>query len=161
MDFAYGKTTDLFIMQEYEILKNEIKIITMIRLYYTDDDEDKLLKFKPWLGDAFSFIYDFIMKNSIFPNKFGGDMNKHYEILRNELKGVHEKRVLELAKGSGSSLNFLPNNNQYTGSDISPGLLRKAVKNFRNAGFKNEEEKDHAKKIIVITAKLSCCFNHL
>jgi ubiquinone/menaquinone biosynthesis C-methylase UbiE len=66
-------------------------------------------------------------------------MIKHYEILSNELKGVHEKRVLELATGTGSAVNFLPNDNQYTGSDISPGLLRKAVKNFKNAGFKNAE----------------------
>ncbi len=56
---------------------------------------------------------------------------------RKEFKGVHEKRVIELATGSGSAINFLPNDNQYTGTDISPGLLRKAVKGFRNAGFKN------------------------
>ena len=97
------------------------------------------MKFKPWIGDAFSFLYDFIMKSSIFPKKFGGDINKHYEILSEEMKGVHKKRVLELATGSGSAINFLPNDNLYTGSDISPGLLRKAVKNFRNAGFKNAE----------------------
>jgi ubiquinone/menaquinone biosynthesis C-methylase UbiE len=126
-------------MQEYEMLKNGIKTIDKKGLYYIVEDEDNLLKFKPWLGDAFSFLYDFIMKNSIFPKKFGGDMNKHYEILSNELKGVHEKRVLELATGSGSAVNFLPNDNQYTGSDISPGLLIKAAKNFRNAGFKNAE----------------------
>ena len=64
---------------------------------------------------------------------------KHYKILSNELKGVHEKRVLELSTGSGGAVTFLSNDNQYAGADISPGLLRKAVKNFRNAGFKNAE----------------------
>jgi ubiquinone/menaquinone biosynthesis C-methylase UbiE len=34
------------------------------------------------------------------------------------------------------AVNFLPNDNQYAGTDISPGLLRKAVKNFRAAGYK-------------------------
>ena len=97
------------------------------------------MKFKPWLGDAFSFLYDFIMRCSIFPKKFAGDINKHYEILSKELQGTHEKRVLELATGSGSAVNFLPNDNQYTGTDISPGLLRQAVKNFSNAGFKNAD----------------------
>ena len=121
------------------MLRDEIKTIDKKGLYYIVGDEEKVLKFKPWLGDAFSFLYDYIMKNSIFPKKFGGDMNKHYEILSNELKGVHEKRVLELATGSGSAINFLPNDNQYTGSDISAGLLRKAMKNFRNAGFKNAQ----------------------
>ena len=66
-------------------------------------------------------------------------MSKHYEILSQELKSVHGKRVLELATGSGSAVNFLPNDNQYTGTDISPGLLIKAVKNFRTAGFKKAE----------------------
>lgn len=123
-------------MQEYEMLKNGIKAIGKKGLYYIVEDGDKLLKFKPWLGDAFSFLYDFIMKNSIFPKKFGGDINHHYEILSEELKGVHEKRVLELASGSGSAVNFLPNDNHYTGTDISPGLLKKALKDFSNAGFK-------------------------
>ena len=79
------------------------------------------------------------MKNSIFPKKFGGDINHHYAILRHELKNIHNKRVLELATGSGSAIHFLPNDNQYTGTDISPGFLRKAAKNFKAAGFKEAE----------------------
>ena len=67
------------------MLKNRIKTIDKKGLYYIVEDEDKLLKFKPWLGDAFSFLYDFIMKNSIFPKKFGGDINQHYEILSEEM----------------------------------------------------------------------------
>ncbi len=117
------------------MLKNGIKVINKKELHYIVEDGDRLLKFKPWLGDAFSFLYDFIMKNTIFPMKFGGDMTRHYEILNKELKSVHEKRVLELATGSGSAINFLPNDNQYTGTDTSPGLLKKAVKNFNNVGF--------------------------
>jgi len=106
-------------------------------LHHIVEDGRNLAKFKPWLGDAFSFLYDFIMKNSIFPKKFGGDINRHYQILRKDLQGLHEKRVLELATGSGSAVNFLPNDNRYTGTDISPGLLRKALKRFRNADFQN------------------------
>ena len=121
------------------MLKNGIKVIKKNGLHYIVKDGGNLVKFKPWLGDAFSFLYDFIMKNSIFPKKFGGDINRHYEILSNDLQGVHEKRVLELATGSGSAVNFLPNDNLYTGTDISPGLLRKAVKSFRNADYKNAE----------------------
>ena len=30
----------------------------------------------------------------------------------------------------------MPNDNHYTGTDISPGLLKKALNNFSNAGFK-------------------------
>jgi len=121
------------------MLNNGIKVFKKKGLHYLVEDGNKLVQFKPWLGDSFSFLYDFIMKSSIFPKKFGGDMSKHYEILSRELKGVHGKRVLELATGSGSAINFLPNDNQYTGTDISPGLLKKAVKNFRTAGFENAE----------------------
>jgi SAM-dependent methyltransferase len=126
-------------MQENNKLKPGIEVINKRGIYYVVEDGGRLLKFKPWLGDAFSFLYDFIMRNSIFPKKFGGDINQHFAILTEELKGVHKKRVLELAAGSGSAVNFLPNDNQYTGSDISTGLLKRAVKNFRNAGFKNTE----------------------
>ena len=121
------------------MLRNGIKVVEKKGLYYIVKNDGSLMKFKPWLGDAFSFLYDFIMKRSIFPKKFGGDMSKHYEILKEQLQGVHGKKVLELASGSGSAVNFLPNDNQYIGTDISPGLLKKAVKNFRNAGFKNAE----------------------
>jgi SAM-dependent methyltransferase len=121
------------------MLRHGIKVINKNGLHYIVGEGDKPLKFKPWLGDSFSFLYDFFMKNSIFPKKFSGDINKHYGILSDELKDFHKKRFLELATGSGSAVNFLPNDNLYTGSDISPGLLRKAVINFKNAGFKNAE----------------------
>ncbi len=121
------------------MLRKGINVIKKRGLYYIVEDGNKPLRFKPWLGDTFSFLYDFIMEKSIFPGKFGGDINLHYEILAEELKGVHEKHVLELAAGSGSAVNFLPNDNHYTGTDISPGLLRKALKNFDNAGFKKAQ----------------------
>jgi ubiquinone/menaquinone biosynthesis C-methylase UbiE len=123
---------------EKNMIKGDIETSTKNHLQYIVEKGQKK-HFKPWLGDSFSFLYDFIMKNSIFPKKFGSDMSKHYEILSQELKNVHGKRILELATGSGSAVNFLPNDNQYTGTDISPGLLMKAVKSFRIAGFKEAE----------------------
>jgi len=121
------------------MLRNGVRAINKRGLGYLVEGENKVIRFRPWLGDSFSFLYDFVMKNSIFPKKFGGDMNKHYEILTHELKDVHGKRVLELATGSGSAIHFLANDNHYTGTDISPGLLRKAVKNFKTAGFKDPQ----------------------
>jgi SAM-dependent methyltransferase len=126
-------------MQEKHMLKSGIRVIKKKGLSYIAENEKSVKRFKPWLGDSFSFLYDFIMKSSIFPKKFDGDMSKHYEILSQELKDIHGKRVLELAAGSGSAINFLPNDNKYTGSDISPGLLRKALKSFRAAGFREVE----------------------
>ena len=120
-----------------KMLKKGITAVNKKGLNYIAEEGGRLQKFKPWLGDAFSFMYDFIMKSSIFPKKFGGDINRHYEILKKELQSVHDKNVLELAAGSGSAVHFLPNDNRYTGTDISPGLLRKASKRFRNAGFRD------------------------
>jgi SAM-dependent methyltransferase len=116
------------------MLKGELNIIERSQLYYVEE-QGRPRRFKPWLGDAFSFLYDVIMRTSIFPKKFGADMGRHYHILEQALKDIHGKRVLELATGSGSAVNYLQHDNHYTGTDISPGLLRKAVRKFRDHGF--------------------------
>ncbi len=118
------------------MLKDNIRIVEKKGLCYIADNRNTIKRFKPWLGDSFSFLYDFIMSKSVFPKKFGGDMGKHIDILQKELKDVRGENVLELATGSGSAVDFLHNSNHYTGSDISEGLLRQAVKNFMEAGFK-------------------------
>src|SRR5271157_1174716 len=120
-------------------LRPNIQVTKKKGLYYIVESGNRLRRFKPWLGDSFSFLYDFIMKNSVFPRKFGGDIQKHYEILIQELVGTHRRQVLELATGSGSAIHFLDNDNQYTGTDISPGLLKQAAKRFRKAAFPEPE----------------------
>ena len=117
------------------MLKKGIKTTEKNGLTYIVDEKNKVLRYKPWLGDIFSFMYDSIMENSVFPKKLGADINRHYEILGKALQNIHKQHVLELATGTGSAVNFLPNDNHYTGTDISPGLLKRAVKNFSNAGF--------------------------
>ncbi|MGD9248617.1 MAG: hypothetical protein PVI60_11700, partial [Desulfobacteraceae bacterium] len=62
------------------MLKNGIRVIKKKELYYIADSEKNIRSFKPWLGDSFSFLYDFIMNSSIFPKKFGGDTGKHYKV---------------------------------------------------------------------------------
>ncbi len=121
------------------MLKKGTKISNKKGLKHVAGADGHPLRLKPWLGDSLSFLYDFIMKRSIFPKKFGADMAEHDEILRQELKCVQQRRVLELATGSGSAVSFLMNDNRYTGTDISPGLLKKAVNRFQSAGFKEAE----------------------
>ena len=121
------------------MLKEGIQVKQKGALTYIAEGRNGVRQFKPWLGDAFAFLYDFIMQRSIFPKKFGGNLDLHFETLSHALQGVHDSRVLELATGSGSAVNFLPNDNRYTGTDISPGLLKQAVKRFRSAGFKKAE----------------------
>ena len=120
-------------------LKPDIQVIKKKGLYYTVEDGNRLIRFGPWLADSLSFLYDFIMSNSVFPKKFGGDIQKHYEVLNQELADIRGRQVLELATGSGSAVHFLNSDNQYAGTDISPGLLKKATKRFRKAGFPEPE----------------------
>jgi len=120
-------------------LKPAVQITKKGKLFYIVEDRGRVMKFRPWLGDSFAFLYDFIMRKSVFPKKFGGDIETHYEILTEELAGVHNKQVLELGTGSGSAVHFLKNENRYTGTDISPGLLKQAANRFLKAGFPNPE----------------------
>jgi ubiquinone/menaquinone biosynthesis C-methylase UbiE len=120
-------------------LKSNTHIIQKGNLYYTVGSDNRPNRYQPWLGDGFSFLYDFIMRNSVFPKKFGGDIQKHYDALARELAVFHGKQILELGTGSGSAVYFLGNDNHYTGTDVSPGLLKQAVKRFVKAGFQNPE----------------------
>lgn len=119
------------------MLRNGTKVTERKGLNYVIGADGKPLRFRPWLGDSFSFLYDYIMRKWIFPGKFAADMGEHHDILRQALQTVRGKQVLELAAGSGSAVNFLAQDNRYIGTDISPGLLRRAVDRFRSAGFED------------------------
>ncbi|MFW6114706.1 MAG: class I SAM-dependent methyltransferase [Thermodesulfobacteriota bacterium] len=120
-------------------LKPDIQIKKKGELCYIVEAGDRLLRFRPWLADSFCFLYDFIMSHSVFPRKLGGDMQKHYATLTQEFAGIHGKAILELGTGTGSAIHFLPSDNQYTGTDVSPGLLKQAAKRFIEAGFPGPE----------------------
>jgi len=115
---------------------NHQEIIEYKGIFYLQENGKKV-KFKPWLGDLFSFLYDPIMEKSIFPKKFQASMETHIQFLQNQYSDFHDKSVLELAVGSGSTSELLPADNSYTGIDISEGLLKKARKKFLEAGFQN------------------------
>ena len=116
------------------MIKEEISIIKKQGINYLLS-EGKLIRQKPWLGDLFSFMYDSIMEKSIFPKKFEADINKHEEVLKQFYKDLHERKILELACGSGNLSELLPADNSYSGVDISPGLIRIALKKFNKKEF--------------------------
>ena len=120
------------------MLKENVGIIEKKGINYIKIDT-RIRKYQPWIGDLVNIFYDRIMEKSVFPKKFNGNIQLHYDILKKEFERVGGKKVLELATGSGNAVNFLNKNNQYTGIDISPGLLRKACQRFRNNGFQNAE----------------------
>lgn len=119
-------------------IKESIAIKKRKGIYLLAESGNKTKKFKPWLGDLFCFLYDRIMEKSVFPDKFSGSISRHYEILNAELKTIENKKILELACGSGDAVKFMSFNNDYTGIDISRGLLNIAKKKFSDADFQTQ-----------------------
>jgi ubiquinone/menaquinone biosynthesis C-methylase UbiE len=115
------------------------KTIKKNKIFYILEERGKIKKYKPWLGDIFSFLYDKIMEKSVFPKKFSGSITKHHEFLKEEYKGIHNCNVLEIATGSGVTAYLLNNDNLYTGIDISTGLLTQAVRKFSENNFSDAE----------------------
>jgi ubiquinone/menaquinone biosynthesis C-methylase UbiE len=95
------------------------------------------IKHTPWIGDLTAGIYDRLMASSVFPKKFEADIVVHRNLIGDFLKNSHSKQVLELATGSGSITEVLPADNIYTGTDISPRLLKIAGKKLEAKGFKD------------------------
>ncbi len=120
------------------MIKEDVRVVKKNGINYLYKD-GKQLKYKPWLGDMLSFLYDIIMAKSVFPKKFEASIQKHKLILGKELSDFHKSNILELATGSGNLAEILPCDNIYTGIDISNGLLKKAHKRFNKAGFKEPE----------------------
>jgi len=122
-----------------DILIESVKYKIKNRLHYPVDGNGNITKFKPWLGDVFSFMYDRIMEKSIFPKKFSGSIDKHFEILKNELHHFQNKEIIEIATGSGDAVKYLHSKNNYIGTDISSGLLKIAAKRLVKNGFNKAE----------------------
>lgn len=120
-------------------LPESTKIIKKDKIFYILQEKGKIKKYKPWLGDIFSFLYDKIMEKSVFPKKFCGTLTKHHEFLKEEYKNIHNSNVLEIATGSGVTAYLLNNDNSYTGIDISSGLLSQAVRKFGEKNFPDAE----------------------
>jgi ubiquinone/menaquinone biosynthesis C-methylase UbiE len=118
-------------------IKESIKVIKKKDIFFLLDQNGKIRKFRPWLGDMFSFLYDRIMEKSVFPKKFMGSIEKHFDILKEEYQKIQGRNVLEIATGSGFTASLLNPDNSYAGIDISRGLLICAVKKFKQNNFRD------------------------
>jgi len=104
---------------------------------YTLKKNGEKITYKAWIGDKLSFLYDYFMKKSVFPNKLDASIEKHKEFLKDKLEKINKKKILEISTGSGNLSEILDPENEYIGIDISPGLLSIANKRFKENGFKN------------------------
>ena len=116
-------------------IKDSVKITRKNGLNHLLEANNKLKKYKPWLGDLFSFLSDRIMEKSVFPKKFNASIEDHYKILGKIFENIFDKTIIEFATGSGDAIKFLNKNNIYAGVDISSGLLRLAKKKFAQNSF--------------------------
>ena len=132
--------------------KEQFSTIKKRGINYLIDENRKIKKFKPWLGDIFSFMYDRIMERKIFPELFNGDISKHFEILKSEFNNVHNLNIIEIATGSGTLSKYLHNDNKYTGIDISKGLLKSAISRFKKYGFDFEKKSYENGTVLYFTA---------
>ncbi|OBR97206.1 putative methyltransferase YcgJ [Clostridium ragsdalei P11] len=82
-------------------------------------------------------LYDCFMRKIMFPRCFNTTIETHMGILKNELKDIHGKKVLELAAGTGSTAEVLPIDNSYIGTDVSIRMLNIAKTKFKKMGFQN------------------------
>jgi len=124
-------------MKNESRIKPGTKLVEKNHILYELNSNGKVKKYNTWLGDRFAFLYDIIMKKSVLPVKLDSDPNLHDEILKQELSSLHSMNVLELGTGTGCAVQWLDKGNHYSGVDVSPGLLRRAVKRFDKAGYKD------------------------
>ena len=89
-------------------IKDSVRITKKKGINHLLDDNNKLIKNKPWLGDLFSFLYDWIMKKSVFPKKFNASIEEHYAILK-KIFLVLSVSVISSALGWCCINTFLPN----------------------------------------------------
>ena len=118
------------------MIKENIETIKKGNINYITENR-KVIRFKPWLSNIFSFLYDLAMVKSVFPKKLEASFGDHIRFLEDKYSGIHGKKVLELAAGSGHLAEILPSDNKYIGVDISEGLLKIADKKFTKAGFED------------------------
>lgn len=114
-----------------KVLKEEVEIIKKRGIYYQLDSSGNVISYESWKGNAVAFCYDWIMDRILLPQKLAADNQRHYYIMKEMLSEVHDRRVLELATGSGSVVNFLSSDNYYIGTDVSGSLLQQARKKLK------------------------------
>ncbi|MFO8087354.1 MAG: class I SAM-dependent methyltransferase [Bacteroidales bacterium] len=116
-------------------IKGSVRMTSKNGIHHLLDDNNKVIKHKPWLGDLFSFFYEKIMEKFVFPKKLNASFEAHYIILEEIFENVSDRVIIEFATGSGDAIRFLNSRNIYAGVDISSGLLRLAKKKFDQHGF--------------------------
>ena len=118
------------------MIKKGIQIKKIGAIHFIIKD-GKVQKHKPWLGDLFTFSYDFLMEKNVFPKKLTANMADHLKKNQDVLNGLREKNILELGTGSGSICSMIDPSNHYAGIDVSKGLLNKAGKRLTNMNFQD------------------------
>lgn len=119
--------------------KEDYQVVKIGGINYLRNKDYTLTEYKPWLTIELVWLYDIVMRLIVFPWKLKASLPRHKEILRQQLKEIHNKHVLELAVGTGYTANVLPFDNMYKGTDICKNFLKIALKTFKAKCFKQPE----------------------
>ncbi len=110
------------------LLKANTEVIEKRGVCFQKDENGNLIKPKKWLVGPGALLYDWMMKQFVFPRTLGGTQQSHYERLAAFLKPIKDEHLIDFAAGSGNAVPFLHHSNRYCAQDIDGGLLRQAKK---------------------------------
>jgi len=100
----------------------------------TDEEADVTRRRRKEFG-AFAIIYDFMLERFTRPRVHKADPQQHREVLANLIAPVQQAKVLDVACGTGGAIAHFHESNDYTGLDISYGMLKQAVKKAQRKSF--------------------------
>lgn len=82
-----------------------------------------------------AWLYDLMQEYLVRPRIHKVDSRQHRKILQKIIAPAKDKRVLDVACGTGSSIQYLDRSHQYTGLDLCYSMLKRATKKGAKKGF--------------------------
>ncbi|PID76127.1 MAG: hypothetical protein CSA20_09320 [Deltaproteobacteria bacterium] len=82
-----------------------------------------------------AFLYDPIMDSYVRKKMHRADPQKHQRIWQELIGSFQRLKILDLACGTGKLIDYLNGNNDYTGLDLSYGMLKRAARRAKQKGL--------------------------
>ncbi|MCK4258629.1 MAG: methyltransferase domain-containing protein [Halanaerobiales bacterium] len=121
------------------MLKKNIKYLKkdgLIKIIYKEKFSQQN-EFNKKYYNKLSHIYDFAVNNLVIPLFFRSNKKLHYQLIEELISPFKDKRILEVACGSGSTIKFIDSRNYYAGLDLSDKLLKKTLTRLKKSSFKD------------------------
>lgn len=80
-----------------------------------------------------SFIYDLFLNTILLPIITGAGRGRHYATIAAMVSDIHCSKVLDLACGTGNTIEYLPSDISYTGLDLADNMISRAEKRIQQS----------------------------